>query len=701
MYSIHNKDNLNYCFLFAILSLLLLIVYSNSLQTSWHLDDYNNIVWNHGLRINNLMPESFQQAFFAHPSTPGKLYRPLPMLSLALNWYWGQDQVLGYHLVNLLIHILCAWILFLLILNLYKTPILKTYRNENIIFISLLATVLWALNPIQTQAVTYIVQRMASMATMFYLLGMLCYVKARLHDQRKAWLYFSGSFFCFLFALGSKENTITFPFALLMLEFIFFQTKINVKVFRKNILISLLLGSVLIAFGTLLFLKGDLSIILRTYDQRPFTLAQRLLTEPRIIIYYLSQIFYPIPGRLCIDHDILISTSILHPWTNLPAIIFIFFLISLGVYWIKKQPLLSFPILFYFLTHCVESTVIGLELFFEHRNYLPSLFLFWPIAFIIYKVLIFYQENNRCMFRFIITAVILLIMGLGLGTHIRNLAWTNEKTFWEDAVAKAPLSSRPLYNLAYLNTKINHHTLAMVFFKKALNLHVKSSKEHSSTFNNIALLYYRWNKNAKAGYYWDQAMIVNPKNPKPYYGKSVMLFNADKWEDALKLLQKAADNNVCLFDCTNLRGFILLKNSQPIQALPFFQELLKKQYNKQEIMTYLGIIFTRLGYLNQGYWFLQQSVSLKPDDNHILLYLAENRSLADKTEEVEQFINVLIDRVGTQKMKNFLIHQRDSKMIISANIELFKALLTVKLEERIIEMKKFLNEEKLSIKIKK
>jgi len=456
------------------------------------------------------MPDSLAGAFMAHPDSKGELYRPLAMLTFALNYYWGQDNVFGYHALNLLFHILTAWILFALIFNLYKSPVLKHNQRETAFFISLLATVLWALNPIQTQTVIYIVQRMAVMTTMFYLSALLCYIKARLSDQDKTrFLYFSASCLCFLAALGSKENAITLPLVIIVFEFIFFQNNISSGTMKRYMLLALFAGVIIFAAAVTLFLQGDLLQIFKGYNNRFFSLSERLLTEPRIVLYYLSQIFYPIPNRLSISHDIQIYSSLLEPWTTLPAITIILLLIGLGFYLIRRQPVISLAILFYFLAHSVESTFIGLELFFEHRNYLPSAFLFWPVALGVHKALCFYKTSNRLMFSFLTATVILIMVSFGIGTYIRNITWLTEKSLWEDAMLKSPAADRPLHSLAvsHYQRKGDYRT-ALGLLKKALELQSQAIAEHSLIYSNIASIYARWNSYDNAVYYWDKALEV-------------------------------------------------------------------------------------------------------------------------------------------------------------------------------------------------
>ena len=130
-----------------------------------------------------LQPGSLMRTFFTSPDSGGtiteRLYRPIPCLTFAINWYFGKDRVFGYHVVNTLVHILTAYLLFLTILNLLKSPNLRNHYQGKEHFVAFLTAVLWAINPVQVQAVTYIVQRMASMAAMFYILSIYFYVKTR------------------------------------------------------------------------------------------------------------------------------------------------------------------------------------------------------------------------------------------------------------------------------------------------------------------------------------------------------------------------------------------------------------------------------------------------------------------------------------------------------------------------------------------
>ena len=251
------------------------------------------------------------------------MYRPVACLTFAVNWYLGQDNVYGYHLVNIAIHILTAFILFLFIINLFNTPVIKNKDYGDEYFIALLSATLWAINPIQVQAVTYIVQRMASLCAMFYILGLYFYISGRNSNGLKPVFYYVAVIISFMLAIGSKENAITLPIAIMLIELIFYQSLDSLK--KQRILLissSVCIGLTVIA-GILLFLNGHPLQFLNGYAHRSFTFWERLLTESRIVVGYIAQIFYPIASRLSIEHDILLSISLFKPWTTLPSIVII------------------------------------------------------------------------------------------------------------------------------------------------------------------------------------------------------------------------------------------------------------------------------------------------------------------------------------------------------------------------------------------
>jgi len=426
----------------ALLCFLVLAVYFDSFDAGWQFDDKPNILNNRYIHLRDLKPESLVQTLFTQPTNPNEigdnLYRPISFLTLAINWYFGKDKVLGYHIINLLIHCLATTFLFIAILNIFQTPNVKEKFNRNRYVIAFLSTALWAINPIQTQAVTYIVQRMASLAAMFYILSLLCYIKCRLSSSSPHRIFFLlGCALSFLLGLGSKENAAMLPVSLMLIELTCFQ-RFNwrwgdgKKYYSGSVIAG---GVIIIVFGVWFFNSNIFNSLLNSYQHRPFTFSERLLTEPRILIFYLSQIFFPLPGRLSIEHDVPLSISLFQPWTTLPAILLTVLLIGLGISQLRKRPTIALALLFFFINHIIESTVLPLELIFEHRNYLPSMFLFLPIA----AGLQWFYDDCVSKKRLLIAGALAglaaaVIVCLGVGTFVRNLAWATELSLWRDAM---------------------------------------------------------------------------------------------------------------------------------------------------------------------------------------------------------------------------------------------------------------------------
>ena len=165
------------------LFLLVALIYCGSLPAIWTIDDGPNILENPRIQIRDLSASALYGSMFSplHPNadgTPG-FNRPLAHLSFALNWYFGQTSPIGYRAVNICIHFLTACILYLVVRTLLQSPNMAVRFQGDAVPVALLSAALWAANPIQTQAVVYIVQRMASLACLFYLLAMWCYLRAR------------------------------------------------------------------------------------------------------------------------------------------------------------------------------------------------------------------------------------------------------------------------------------------------------------------------------------------------------------------------------------------------------------------------------------------------------------------------------------------------------------------------------------------
>jgi hypothetical protein len=213
---------------------------------------------------------------------------------------------------------------------------------------------------------------MASMAGMFYILSFVLYVKGRLSFGRRRYFYLGGTGLTYLLGVFSKENVAILPFFIGLYEFYFFQN-FDLSPKGKRIFYGLVLGLLLLgAFGVILWGQRYFNVIVEGYQYRTFTMSERVLTQSRIVLYYVTLLVYPHPSRLNLDYDFPISKTILDPPTTLISIAIIIALISYSIYTARKRPILSFCILWYFGNLVIESSIFPLEMVFEHRLYLPA-----------------------------------------------------------------------------------------------------------------------------------------------------------------------------------------------------------------------------------------------------------------------------------------------------------------------------------------
>jgi len=672
-----------------LLIVLICTIYSNTLNSGWYLDDYQNITHNPNIQISRLSFDSITDTFYAMPGQ-SSLDRPFAYFTFALNWYWGQDEVAGYRIVNISIHILAAIFLFITILLLFQTPNLKAGDPKGIYFVAFLAAILWAIHPIQIQAVTYIVQRMASMAALFYIIGIFCYLKARITPSMAyRTLFFALCGIAFLLSIASKNNAIMLPVMLLIMEFVFFQDLRQPKT-KKLALAIFTCGIILvIAIGTLLFMEGNFGKILGGYEARPFTLYQRLLTQPSVVLFYLSQVFYPIADRFSITHDHIVSTSLFTPWTTLPAIIVIVMAAGLAIFRITKNPVLSFAIIFFLLNHIIESSIIPLEMVFEHRNYLPTMFLFVPIAAGIQKPLDYYS-TRKPMFAFLVISVCVLIIGLGMSTYIRNDDWRSHKNLWEDAMRKAPSSGRPLHNLAWGHYEPRGQVeTAIMLYQKAVHLKFERKEYRADPLSNLASIYYlRLNDYEKAAEYALKAIEVYPDHRKANLLLCHALAKLGRYDDALLYLDNLLDRYPNNLDFLYLKGNILLQNSQYDNALKAFQKCLKLSPGNWKYLREIGITLTKMKYHERGNMFLKWADAKRKHQAGILLGLAENRIMAGQTAEAAMYIDRFIELVGEYNIEDVLMDSAEDGLGLPISFEDIVPFIVQNIQERSVDNQK-------------
>jgi len=661
------------------LALFIFLIYGNSLKAGWHLDDYPNILKNPNVQLEHLDPPALCRVVHMPFSSGERISRPLAMLSFAVNWYLHRSDVVGYHFVNISIHFLTTVILYLTILLLLeRSPNLKGRDSGSLKMIALLATLLWAANPIQTQAITYIVQRMAIMAAMFYILALYCYVRGRTcpADSRR-WLWWVAAAAAFLAGLASKENAALLPFAVILVEVVFFQDISLPEVRRRWLMIAGVVALIFLIGGSLLFLNGDLSRILKGYDKRTFTITERLLTQPRVLWLYIGLLIYPVPSRLTLEYDLTLSTSLWQPWTTLPAVAGLILLVALGLFLIRRQPLVSFGILFFLLNHAIESSFIPLELIFEHRNYLPSMFFFLPIAAAFKGLLDVYQARNRAMHAIIAGFGILVIIGWGMGTYIRNMAWATEESLWSDAMAKAPQSYRALHGLAWGYYERNGQLEeAYRLYQKGSKLKTHYKAQAALPLNNMANIQYMQGDYDAAVQLWQKALTFAPDYPDYLYRYALALMKAGDLTNSMRYANRLIDMGMHRSDAESLKGRLLLLEGKPEKALTILRQVYRRNPMHPISAYSLGLTLAALGKYTQSEILLKRTLGLKRDDLKSVVWLARINFLMGDEADFHRYAGMLAKDFNLQRIQSTLLKDRPGVVLNSSKRSLAdKALL--------------------------
>lgn len=412
-------------------------------------DDFSNIVYNEQTRMMSLAPEQWLRVALAGEAGP--LGRPLSMLSFALErHYFGLDPF-PMKLTNLLIHLVNTSLIYLLALSvLRRVQSLEPNRLSRVVSIQALAlftTTAWALAPINLTAVLFVVQRMESLATLFILTGVLAYLRGRTLLEtgrvRSGWGWVLGGL-VFGGGLGllAKESAVMLPVYTLLVEWLLFGFAQGCPVVRRQLL--WLYGVVLAlpaAAGLALYLPGLLSGT--SYENRPFTLNERLLTETRVLWNYLWWTVAPAPGQLSLYHDAFtVSRSLSQPWTTLLATLGLAGLLVSAVLLHRRFRLMAFGILWFFVMHLLVSTALNLELVYEHRNYLGSFGIYLALFFAIFSG----KPGDSLRFARKALAVGLIVL-YGLLTLLRAEEWSDPLRLAQLEASRQQESARANYEL--------------------------------------------------------------------------------------------------------------------------------------------------------------------------------------------------------------------------------------------------------------
>lgn len=581
----HNasKRNKKKIVAFGLAGIILLgtVLYSGILHAPFVFDDHGFIIEDESIRS---IKESFKNI---------SNNRYMPSISFALSYFLAGLSPFGYHLVNNLIHVINAMLVYYFIVLTFRTPLMAGLKGSAQ-FVAFSSAFIFVAHPIQTQAVTYIVQRATSMAALFYLLSVVMYIKWRLGQTTAAevkpgkrfptMIFYFFSLVSAVFAMKSKEIAFTLPMIIILYEFFFFSKSASpssrTQLAKRLIYLIPILLTVLIIPINMLNVQSSAGetitqdIDLVSKETPNIGRIDYLLTEFRVIITYLRLLVFPIGQSL--DYRYPLYNSFFNPQ------VFFSFLCLLGIFCIgiylfyRSHPpvngsrffdlrLPAFGIFWFFITLSVESSIIPIrDVIVEHRLYLPS------IGFFVALVTLLTRFISKINIRI---AVIVIIVGLlSIAAYNRNTIWKDPQLLWEDVIAKAPNNARAYNNLGvelknkgkfdkaieqlekslkadknytsvYFNLgdvqyRLGNYEDAVVYLKKALTLKL-NPQLHLDVLNKLGRTYSAMGQTTNAIETFKEAIRLFPGSMPPYNNLGVQYVKIGKFDLAIETLENA------------------------------------------------------------------------------------------------------------------------------------------------------------------
>lgn len=580
--------------------------------------------------------ETFRSFVFSGWSGPTG--RPISLASFLLDDNTWPSYAPWFKKTNLLIHILCGLLLCWATLLLARS--FNSVTEQQAQWVAVLTCALWMLHPYMVSTTLYVVQRMAQLATLFGLVGIVLYLHARLRlmqTPRRSYFWMTLSIGAgTVLATLSKENGALLPLLILCIELCLPKEGKPAWQWRA---VFLWLPSVALC----VMLARYVTFADNPWPNRNFNMIERLLTEARIVSEYLFHLFVPrIEGNGLYQDGYVISRGLFQPFTTLPAIAFLSCLLGFAFWVRRKAPVITLAILFFFAAHLMESTVVGLELYFEHRNYQAALFLFLPLAW--YCVVI----APRYKLLPVIAMVVLALFSSM--TWLRASLWGDNDRLELHWVQSATDSPRAINSMAAFYINRGEYDKANAYLEEQSNRLNKSSLLTArlllqKVFVGIATEQDFIDAGERLKYQEFDAQTV--KGIRTVVETIIQSSNTDYADHSLALLDIMGDspiyNRFPLYIRLQhyLRGQLYLYLRQPKEMLYEYSQAISR-YNETDASLAMVAEVATAGYAVEALQLLQQAEQVFTNQDNRKL----KRSRASYQEDINHLYSVLNEAVA-------------------------------------------------------
>lgn len=554
-----------------VLPLMILIggaIYLNSLSNGFHYDDGHHITGNPHIQSILNIPYFFVDPalFSGFKSSGGGLYRPLILVSYAVNYTLGGFNPIGYHLVNLMFHIGSAFMIFLIV-----REMLHPFPSG--FFSSLAAGLIFLVHPFNSEVVNYITARSSVMCSFFYLLSLWFWI-----SYRKRGNYYILSILSFILAILTKEIAITLP-ALFLLYDIYYGHINRSKTAGAFISYLPFAAGValpyLIVRSTLLGGTGMAST--------PVGYFEHLLTQPTVLFYYVKLLL--LPTGLSVTHVIPNATGF--DGMTLLFILMLLFILGLTIWSARKGSIgiiVSF-FLFWFIITILPTTIFPLtEMVQENRGYLPgvSFAVISGVAISQIGRIKFCFRDRMAAVPYVYGFLMLLVIIYSVSTVSRNRVWKDDLTLWSDAVIKSPSSFRARYNLANAYSQAGNYDLSAKEYIEAIKIDAGSVPAN----HNLGVMFLRLNESELALKQFTRALILSPEHAPSHVMIGNVMASRKEWAGAEEAYQKALRLDRNNADALSSLGLTLIHQRKFSAAIPYLTRALgiRPDWGEVEVM---------------------------------------------------------------------------------------------------------------------
>lgn len=587
----------------AFITIVAVLVYSNIYDNSTHFDD-EFIIKNPALHD----PNDFEALFSINK------FRVVPFWTFAYNYISSNEgnDLSPFYTYNIIIHIINSFLAFGITLLLFKTPVIKESKIAQ--YSALLAFfigLMFAVHPLQTQAVTYIYQRLASIAATFYYGSIFLYLFGRIIKKGIAIKIpiFLLSFIFLMLGLFSKENVFTIFPMILVIELLLFNK--NFKLSPIIVGIFIVLTSIGFYIFTQFQLPANIIGTLENFNGEVISSQNYLITQFKVIPIYLKLFLIPVGQNF--DHDVRISNSISETDVIIGLTI-ISLVIIYGLFMYRYNRIITFGIIWFFLTIAVESSVIPIaDVIFEHRVYLPMLGLL--IAFTATLFELFSIKERLIPILFLL--LVIIISSNSALAYKRNFVWQSELTLWSDAMINSPEKARVNFKRGQANLNEKNYLYALYDFDKVIQL----LPNFRSAYTYRAAIYTGMGKNKEAIKDYDTFLEIAPNREK-----TSIYLNRARLYSKMKIYSKAHidyDNYLKVndkdVDIILEKATIFEKTNDAINAIQTVQRALKIQPDNPKIKLNLGRYYYMRAEFDNAIQWLDEAINSPDNRDEIIL----------------------------------------------------------------------------------